>query len=250
MLPRVTYREDTAALRARIAELEGELSHLRSRIEKTEVLEAAVDAQEKRIGQLEAQRGIRLSRRLSWGAGLLASGLVVATFVLYFEVEEARHDASAARMGSSSALGQANMAAMNAQQALNAAQRLQSKPEPSFPPVVRKGTVAATTGEAPVSQDAACTVTVIGRSGGNGLNCRVEVRCADEIIYGKPGVGYLICNIDASGRPTFGRDGGFTSENKDPKIELDLANDRVVVSDDQPSLYTVEIALETAQSEK
>lgn len=189
------------------------------------------------------------SNRILFATAVIA---VLAGFGVRSALDDVEGLANMAQSNALTALGQANTASSHAHQASTTAQQalLQAgggtnqgrglPVMPTFQPVVRSGEVTEVTGTAPASVGDTCTVTVISRNGGNDLNCQASVRCGAATIYGGGTVGYLVCGIE-DGQPTFGRD---EETRGDPMLELNLAGDTVVVSDEPEPKYSVTIALD------
>ncbi len=109
------------------------------------------------------------------------------------------------------------------------------------PPVVHQGIVTEALGSAIVDVGDACSV-VIEKTNDPLYNCRVRIRCGEEILYGLPGSGYNRCD-ESAGRLVAARDGYRTRADGDPSMTLDLVARRVVVTDTAPDFrVTVSIA--------
>ncbi len=197
------------------------------------------------------QRELAALRTRTNRAAIVAVVVVLAAGGgIYSLADDAKDTAAFAQANSTSGFNQANVAYTEAVKARSAVQQLRSEMPsptgpsspplpPAFSPVVRPGHVAATTGVAPVAVGDSCTVTVVPNSGGGDLNCQITVRCADEMIYGGTRLGYLVCGM-VDGQPSFGRD---NDTGADPKLELDLAGNRVVVEDGPSPAFTVTVEL-------
>jgi hypothetical protein len=84
-----------------------------------------------------------------------------------------------------------------------------------------------------------CTVRREPMVGGGGLDCRVEVRCGERVLYGAThDTGYVRCG----GRQVI-RDREFTARDGDPAMELDLRLGRVIV-EEQLGLGTQRVEIE------
>ena len=99
-------------------------------------------------------------------------------------------------------------------------------------PDVRDAMVTSVEGSAVVDVGAACSVTV-ERTDDRVLNCRIRVRCGEEVLYGLPGAGYNRCAV-REGRLLGARDGYRTRSDGDPWMSLDLENHTVTVQDSAP----------------
>ncbi|MBT3221291.1 MAG: hypothetical protein HN348_19590 [Proteobacteria bacterium] len=108
------------------------------------------------------------------------------------------------------------------------------------------GTAKKVTGQAPVSAGDSCRVRVhVDPDYPNvTYNCRVEVDCGGQMLYGAtPTTGYVFCNV-LSGSPILARDEEGTGESVDPMLHLDLnAREVWVRDDDKGSTYEILIAL-------
>jgi len=248
----MAYRNDSAALRARIEDLDREAAALREQLGQLSVQLAGVS---KEMSALRQRRGVEVTRRVWWAAGAVLAAVAITLGVTYEAVSDAEDRSWRAEDQASQAQSQAinahNLASGAYDQARQALALAGGPPiagqpsPPKFEPVVRAGRVESVTGNAPVSEADVCTVTVVSRYGGNDLNCQIDIRCGEQTIYGSRNMGYLICNIE-DGRPTFGRDHDPTLVGGDPQLELDLARDRVVVSDTEPD-FSVTIVLSRAE---
>lgn len=90
------------------------------------------------------------------------------------------------------------------------------------------GTATTIVGEPGVASGAACTVTIDPSEGAP--SCHVAVVCADRTLYGEGSSGYGHCAVDAGGALVM-RDGNPGSVDGDPMLDLRLAANEVVVSD-------------------
>jgi len=233
--------------------------------EDAPALQAQIDALTRRVESLSKQSAEKEPASLARQRPVQAvvGGVAVAIAVLFYLVlanaDDARRDVDFAR-------SETNVVRQVSARAQNGVSRLESrvtvlearpvprpaaataKHVPRFSTVVRPGTVRSVTGDAPVSKGDECTLSVKSADGGSGLNCRIHLRCGGKALYGKALGGFLICNID-DGKPTFGRDEDPSSSHRkgelgDPRFELDLTKNRVVVSDGPTPEFSVEVALE------
>jgi hypothetical protein len=101
---------------------------------------------------------------------------------------------------------------------------------PRFVPVERTGRVRDVSGAASVAPGTRCDVWVTPTAHPE-FNCRVEVRCGDTVVYGKPGAGYNHCAVE-HGAPVRAHDVDPSSVDHDARLEMDLAVRSVVVSDE------------------
>jgi len=98
---------------------------------------------------------------------------------------------------------------------------------------VLQGTVATVTGTPPVPQGSQCTVAVTPVSGGQ-FNCRVQVQCAGQTVYGGGQSGFTNCMMQpgaAGGMGVVANDTGMTPADGDPSLALQGGNNTVMVSD-------------------
>lgn len=105
--------------------------------------------------------------------------------------------------------------------------------------VVRTGTVTKVEGAPPAGAGAACTVDVSPASSGPS-NCRVRVRCGGKLLYGDGQSGYNQCTLK-NGRVGRLVDGKTTDG--DPALDMDLAENTVIVSDDGDPSWKVTVGL-------
>lgn len=111
-------------------------------------------------------------------------------------------------------------------------------PAAAVTPLVREGTVIATSGPEVVAVGEQCTVERIPAYGG-GFDCRVEVRCGDQFLYGEdPNAGYVRCG----GREVV-RDRHVTARDGDPAMTLDLGRN-VVTLEERVGLGTQRVQIE------
>ena len=88
------------------------------------------------------------------------------------------------------------------------------------------------TGRSPRAGDSVCELSV-DPTIGSGFSCRIVLRCHGEIIYGLDTTGYNDCAL-AEGVAIRASDTGPTSENSDPRLEMNLIAGTLTVSDDGP----------------
>ena len=114
----------------------------------------------------------------------------------------------------------------------------------TFPNVARSGSVSSVTGDAPAALGAECSVTVKPARLWRSINCKVEIRCGAEIIYGEAEAGYARCEV-RDGALVSASDAGSTGADGDAVLALDLDGRRVVVSD--AGLRTYEVVIDLAE---
>lgn len=247
----MAYRDEVGALRARCEALERELDVSRRELSQLRGVNREKEWLEERVTELELTL-IELRRQLGPPQGprpvpgvvqrnmALFSAAVVAlvgAFSLHVLQMAHRHEVAAH-----------HYRALNEQARLaEVARQLDGLEQDGwsnrFAPVLRQGQVVNASGHAPVNDGEACTVDVTPAINAGAFNCRVAVRCGEELIYGGPMLGYMTCSVNKN-VPRFGRDDGVTRADGDPQIELDLDGDRVLVSDGPRQSYSVELSLD------
>ena len=90
------------------------------------------------------------------------------------------------------------------------------------------GTVTTIVGAPGVVQGASCTVTIDPSEGVQ--TCHVTVACGGTTLYGAGGGGFGHCAVDANGAPLM-RDGNPSSVDGDPMLDLHVATNEVVITD-------------------
>lgn len=90
------------------------------------------------------------------------------------------------------------------------------------------GTVTTIVGAPGVAQGASCTVTIDPSDGV--LNCHVTVACGAMTLYGGGRGGFGHCAVDANLAPLM-RDGNPSSVDGDPMLDLHVATNEVVITD-------------------
>ena len=68
------------------------------------------------------------------------------------------------------------------------------------------------------------------------FNCRVMLRCGDELVYGLADSGYNRCRGRDVRSFTGAEDSDPTRADGDPRMLLDLREGRIVITDDNPML--------------
>ncbi|HEY8429156.1 MAG TPA: hypothetical protein VIL20_12305 [Sandaracinaceae bacterium] len=106
--------------------------------------------------------------------------------------------------------------------------------QPTGEPVLYRGRVVAARGPTIPRAGDICTVEVVATDGVF-LNCRIRVRCQDDLVYGLSGAGYNNCRRDGD-RFVFAHDSRGTRGDGDPRMFFDLEAGRVIVSDDDPDV--------------
>ncbi len=106
--------------------------------------------------------------------------------------------------------------------------------------VVHRGMVTSVEGTASVSEGESCEVRVQPTDDPR-FNCRVQVRCGDEVLYGFPGAGFNRCSEEGGGFVA-ARDSHKTRADGDPMMGWDQRRRLVVVLDSEPD-FKVTLAL-------
>jgi len=86
------------------------------------------------------------------------------------------------------------------------------------------------TGRAPRANDPVCELSG-GPNPNSRFNCRLVLRCHGEVIYGLNNSGYNDCTVTDERSIAGATDTGTTAENSDPRVDLDMAEGRLIVSD-------------------
>lgn len=105
---------------------------------------------------------------------------------------------------------------------------------PVGPTTTYHGRVIAARGPTMARDGGTCVVQVRGADDGF-LNCRIRVRCNDDVIYGLSGSGFNNCRSDDD-RFIFAHDHSGTRRDGDPRMFFDLLAGRVIISDDDPDV--------------
>jgi len=106
--------------------------------------------------------------------------------------------------------------------------------------VVHRGMVTSVEGHASVSEGETCEVRV-QPTDDERFNCRVEVRCGDEILYGFPGAGFNRCATEGDAFVA-ARDAYKTRADGDPAMGWDQRQHVAIVTDSEPD-FKVTLAL-------
>ncbi len=101
-------------------------------------------------------------------------------------------------------------------------------------PTLHRGRVVAARGPTMARVGDLCSVEVM-RADGSHLNCRIRVRCHDDLVYGLSGAGYNHCRSE-DGQLVFAQDSTGTRRDGDPRLYFDLHTGRVIISDDDPDV--------------
>ena len=114
-----------------------------------------------------------------------------------------------------------------------------------YEPIERTGRVIGSTGDSPVAAASECHVRVSPVSSPR-FNCRVQVDCGGTMVYGSGHGGFARCTVGSAG-PVAALDPWGSADEGDPKLKMDLDQDRIVVEDDLAnSRYAVTIAVDRA----
>lgn len=115
--------------------------------------------------------------------------------------------------------------------------------EPIGEPTFYQGRVVTARGPTMAEEGGECTVEVT-RADGTSLNCRIRVRCNEDLVYGLSGAGFNDCRMENE-RFVFAHDHNGTRSDGDPRMFFDLEAGRVIISDDDPD---VEILVDLLQA--
>jgi hypothetical protein len=105
---------------------------------------------------------------------------------------------------------------------------------PPLQPLSYRAVATAIEGDAPIGQGAECRV-LVAPAYVCGFNCRVRVRCGQELLYGEGAMGYNACRVtQLVGAPPSieAHDGATTPADGDPRIDLWTSAGRVTVGDE------------------
>ena len=105
---------------------------------------------------------------------------------------------------------------------------------PLLEPLSYRAHATAVEGEAPIGQGAECRV-LVAPAHVCGFNCRVRVRCGQELLYGVGAMGYNACRVTqlVGAAPSIeAHDGATTPDDGDPRIDLWTSAGRVTVGDE------------------
>ncbi|WP_157070194.1 hypothetical protein [Sandaracinus amylolyticus] len=231
----MTHRDELLSIQARVDAQQRELDEAKSEI----ALLRAAHAQKTREAEVlrreldEHRGGVRAAHEKSDATKL----------------DAAEHDVEglrwSMRLGASIMAGVALVGSMMlavgaSRGACHGGARAYAATSTAVTPLVRDGHVVATHGPEVVATGEQCTVERMPVEGG-GFDCRVEVRCGGETLYGTTfDTGYVRCG----GREVV-RDADVTARDGDPAMTMDLARGRVIV-EERVGLGTqrVEIALD------
>ena len=255
----MAYRDDVAALRARCEALEEELARARAELvhldelewERAYLEERAADL-ERQLFELRSQIDPRNGEMLVMSAARRASALFAALsiallggFTLHMIALAQQRQMMATcswdepdRFVYMPTIDDRGLGVAQASYPLGPATPAGARS------VSRVGQVVATTGPAPVPAGASCVVSAVPTVTDVGFNCRVTVTCDDQVVYGGPMRGYLVCGYDGD-LPSAGEDDGITRVDGDPRMTLDLPHDRVIVSDGPDGAYSLSIRLQS-----
>lgn len=238
----MSYRDERVALRQRVEDLEQELARARRQIEeaqaersKTDRLEVELAATQRTLDRIRTD--LR-SRRPVLGAPRRAfpTPLLMVLFGM-----TAWSAVALGVMGRPSGLGPfRSFGYENGMPPIMAMAEVMG--DRRIPSVSRSGSVTSVSGDASVSAGAECSVTVKHGRIGPDINCKVSVKCGDEIIYGWGAAGFARCEV-RDGSVVSASDGGVSGDDGDPTLMLDLAARRVSVSDKGAKTYEIAIDL-------
>ena len=106
--------------------------------------------------------------------------------------------------------------------------------EPMGEVTTYRGRVVAARGPTMAEDGGLCAIEVQAADG-DFLNCRIRIRCNDDLVYRLSGAGFNNCRRD---RDTFvfAHDHNGTRRDGDPRMFFDLRAGRVIISDDDPDV--------------
>ncbi len=112
-----------------------------------------------------------------------------------------------------------------------------------FYPTEREASLVSTEGVLSVSPGARCQIRVLPVRTGQ-FNCLVRVVCDGQVLYPNRAqtAGYVPCELE-DGRPISARDTGHSALDGDPRIQLDLAQGTVTISDEGDGVSPFEATL-------
>jgi hypothetical protein len=99
-------------------------------------------------------------------------------------------------------------------------------------PLYHEAMVTSAEGSAVVQVGMQCVVS-LERTDDDVYNCRVEVRCGDETLYGLPGAGFNRCVV-RGGRFVAAEDAYRTRTDGDPYMRFDLEHHQAIIEDSAP----------------
>lgn len=220
----MTHRDEWLAIQARVEAQERELDEAKA---ENELLRAAHARKVREAEQLK--RELAAAQGLDGPPGMGSAG-----------AGGTERDIGAPRRAFGALAGMVAGSAM-----LGAAMITLGAPPPhraraTTTPMVSQHAGTVTAGAGLFDEGTACTVRVesVDR---RPFDCRVEVSCEGHTLYGATAnTGYVRCHGGATIRDT-----GFSAQDGDPRLELDLRRGRVVV-EEQLGLGTQRVAIELA----
>ena len=106
--------------------------------------------------------------------------------------------------------------------------------QPTGEPTVYPARVVAARGPTMAEVGGRCEVEVQAADGAQ-LNCRIRVRCNEDLVYGLSGAGFNHCRREGD-LLVFAHDHSGTRRDGDPRMFFDLRAGRVIISDDDPDV--------------
>jgi len=228
------FRDDAEALRSRVEVLETDLKRTERELERSRESVAEAAALRAALAKIEAQlaevRGERVNPRAQrTAAAVLAGGMVFVVVGAMVAQSTVRHGPVVVTPRSASSHARPVMLPS-----------VRTAPEGGwFAPRVFAAHVDEALGDAPIPAGSACDV-LVASTDIDMLDCRVTVTCNAELVYGGEGQGYLPCRV-VDGEPTTGEDLSGTEDDGDPMLDLDLPRRRIVITNDQPSIWRMEL---------
>lgn len=102
--------------------------------------------------------------------------------------------------------------------------------------------VVSTSGSAAVLNGQKCTVEIVPATARSGWSCRTFVRCGDKPLYGEQRTGYSDCS--GPDDKLEAHDHGFTMEDGDPKLDIDLAKGTVHVFEEDTQTWSATLKID------
>jgi len=114
-------------------------------------------------------------------------------------------------------------------------------------PTIFQGTIASVTGNAPVQTGSQCSIQLSPSDPqSSGFNCRFQITCAGQLIYGSGSSGFNNCSTSNMGgrQVVQANDTGLSSQDSDPQMNFQGMTNQITVSDDASgAIWTIIIQL-------
>lgn len=107
-----------------------------------------------------------------------------------------------------------------------------------------KASVTAVSGQSTVQKGQGCAIKILPMWGDRGHNCRVSLRCGEQVLYGRGDSGYNACEFKDG---TFARvrDEGATAADGDPMFSLDAVESVATVRETGEDGFEINLRIET-----